>query len=335
MGIRVDLSIVIPAYNEQDSLPSLVREIGEACGPLGLEYDILVVDDGSTDETLETVDRIAGENPRVRGIGLRRNFGKSEALAVGISQTVSEFVITLDADGQDNPADIPRMLAELDSGLDLVSGWKVDRRDPITRRVASKVFNTATAWTSGVDMHDMNCGFKAYRGDCARSLDIYGEMHRYLPVLAAQEGWRVGEIPVDHRAREHGRSKFGLERYPRGALDLLTVVFLGRYRSRPLHLFGGVGALLAIVGVVISLYLAILRLSGDAIGGRPLLILGVLFIVVGVQLISLGLLAQLIVSRDSDRSAPRDRIARETPLDASAPVRARPDSEQSPRVSNA
>jgi glycosyltransferase involved in cell wall biosynthesis len=330
----VDLSVVIPAYNEQDSLDSLVGEIDDACGPLGLEYEILIVDDGSTDGTVDAIERLARTNPRVWGIRLRRNFGKSEALAVGIGQTVSELVITLDADGQDNPADIPRMLDELDAGLDLVSGWKVNRRDPLTRRVASRIFNKATAWTTGVDMADMNCGFKAYRGDCARSLDIYGEMHRYLPVLAHQEGWRVGEIPVDHRAREHGRSKFGLERYPRGALDLLTVIFLGRYQSRPLHLFGGTGAVLAIVGVMISLYLAILRLSGDAIGGRPLLILGVLFIVVGVQLISLGLLAQLMVSQGRERVADSERIARMILGNSPSPAGATPDSERSPRVSN-
>lgn len=331
----MDLSVVVPAYNEQDSLPELVAEIDQACGPLDLEYEIVIVDDGSTDRTFETIEQLATVNPRLQGIGLRRNFGKSEALAVGIGQTDSEFVITLDGDGQDNPADIPRMLEELEGGLDLVSGWKVDRRDPFTRRVASRLFNTVTAWTTGVDMHDMNCGFKAYRGVCARSLDIYGEMHRYLPVLAAQEGWRVGELPVDHRVREHGHSKFGLERYPRGALDLLTVIFLGRYRYRPLHLFGGVGAVLAIAGLVISAYLAVLRLSGQAIGDRPLLILGVLFIVVGVQLVSLGLLAQLIVSRDTGSRSPLDRIARATSDAAGEGRSTRPDSEQSPRVSNA
>lgn len=330
----MDLSVVIPAYNEQESLPDLIDEIDRACSPLGLEYDVIIIDDGSTDRTFETIANLAKENRRVRGLRLRKNFGKSEALAVGIGQTVSEFVVTLDADGQDNPADIPRMLERLDSGLDLVSGWKVDRRDPPTRKVASKVFNAATAVSTGVDMHDMNCGFKAYRGECARSLEIYGEMHRYLPVLAAQEGWRVGEMPVDHRARKHGSSKFGLERYPRGALDLLTVIFLGRYRYRPLHLFGGVGAVLAIAGVIISAYLAVLRLTGQAIGNRPLLILGVLFIVVGVQLVSLGLLAQLIVSRNSDRMAPQQRIAETTSGSPSGSAEAKPDSELSPRVSS-
>ncbi|HMW45098.1 MAG TPA: hypothetical protein PKD47_04360, partial [Solirubrobacterales bacterium] len=192
-------------------------------------------------------------------------------------------------------ADIPRLLEGLENGSDLVSGWKSDRQDPVTRRLASRIFNWFTARVTGVDLHDMNCGFKAYRGECARSIEVYGEMHRFLPAFAAQQGWRVTELPVNHRPRLHGSSRFGLERYRRGALDLLTVAFLGRYQNRPLHLFGLLGLVLGSLGFLICLYLSIIWIGGEAIGERPLLFLGVLLIVVGVQLFSLGLLGQMMV----------------------------------------
>ncbi len=214
---------------------------------------------------------------------------------MGFDSTDADIVITIDGDGQDDPADIPRLLEQLDAGFDLVSGWKRDRQDPASRRWASRLFNWFTARFTGVDMHDMNCGFKAYRGDCARSIEVYGEMHRFMPVLANQQGWSVTELPVNHRPRRHGKSRFGLERYARGGLDLITVVFLGRYQYRPLHLFGGLGAILTSFGLLIGIYLTVLRLSGETIGQRPLLFLGVLLIVVGVQLLTLGLLGQMLV----------------------------------------
>lgn len=254
-----------------------------------------MVDDGSTDGTTDLVAELGAARPELRGVRMRRNFGKSAALAAGFEHTTGETVVTIDGDGQDDPADIPALLAELQRGTDLVSGWKHERRDPLSRRVASKVFNTVTAWLTGVSMHDMNCGLKAYRGECARSLEVYGELHRYMPVLATQQGWRVAELPVNHRERQHGRSRYGLERYLRGALDLIAVVFVGRYEYRPLHLFGGVGLALTAVGVLISLYLTVLRFSGESIGSRPLLFLGVLMIVVGIQLLTFGLLAQMVV----------------------------------------
>lgn len=291
----MNLAIIIPALNEREILPDLIEEITAAVEPLGLEWQVLVVDDGSTDGTFDLITEQAQENPRLGAIRLRRNFGKSVALSVGFDSTDADMVITIDGDGQDDPADIPRLLAELDAGSDLVSGWKCERQDPVTRRWASGVFNWFTRLFTGVDMHDMNCGFKAYRGECARSIEVYGEMHRYMPVFAAQQGWKVSEIPVNHRPRKYGSSRFGLERYTRGGLDLLTVVFLGRYQYRPLHLFGGLGALLGLAGVLIGIYLTILRVSGETIGQRPLLFLGVLLIVVGVQLLTLGLLGQMLV----------------------------------------
>jgi glycosyltransferase involved in cell wall biosynthesis len=291
----MNLAIIIPALNEREILPELIEEVTTAVEPLGLEWEILVVDDGSTDGTFDLIEELSGENPRLGAIRLRRNFGKSVALSVGFDATDADTVITIDGDGQDDPADIPRLLAGLEAGSDLVSGWKRDRQDPFTRRWASGIFNWFTRLFTGVDMHDMNCGFKAYRGECARSIEVYGEMHRYMPVFAVQQGWKVSEVPVNHRARKFGSSRFGLERYTRGGLDLLTVVFLGRYQYRPLHLFGGLGAFLSVAGILIGIYLTILRISGEAIGQRPLLFLGVLLIVVGVQLLTLGLLGQMLV----------------------------------------
>ena len=293
--MSADLAVIIPALNERDALPGLIEEIDQACEKLELDWEVLVIDDGSTDQTFEMVEELAITNDRVWAIRLRRNFGKSAALAVGFDAVTADYVITIDGDGQDDPADIPLLLEKLKEGFDLVSGWKRDRQDPASRRLASKCFNWFTTRATGVKMHDMNCGFKAYRGDCARSIDVYGEMHRFMPALAVQQGWTVTEVPVNHRAREFGKSRFGLERYLRGALDLVTVVFLGRYQFRPLHLFGGAGAALTFVGALICLYLTVVKISGEAIGERPLLFLGVLLIVVGVQLLTLGLLAQMQV----------------------------------------
>ena len=300
--MSAELTIVIPVFNEREALPGLLDEIEAACTPLALSWEVLVVDDGSTDGTFELIDEGAGRVDWLRGVRLRRNSGKSTALAVGFSATSADYIVTIDGDGQDDPTNIPDLLKGLEDA-DLVSGWKRQRRDPWSRRAASQVFNRVTTFLSGVKLHDMNCGFKAYRGECARSLQIYGELHRYLPVLAHQQGWRVAEIPVNHRPREHGRSRFGGERYLRGALDLLTVSFLGRYQHRPLHLFGGIGLVLTFAGLVISLYMTILRLSGERIGDRPLLFLGVLLIVVGVQIGTFGLLGQMIVQVRRDRPA--------------------------------
>jgi dolichol-phosphate mannosyltransferase len=309
----MDLAVIIPALNEREALPGLISEITGAIEPLSLEWQILVVDDGSTDGTFDLISDLNADDDRIGIIRLRRNFGKSAALAVGLDATDADVVITIDGDGQDDPADIAALLNGLDAGFDLVSGWKQDRQDPASRRWASKVFNWFTARFTGVTMHDMNCGFKAYRGECARSIELYGEMHRYMPVLASQQGWKVTEVPVNHRPRQHGRSRFGLERYTRGALDLITVVFLGRYQYRPLHLFGGLGLVLTAIGVIISLYLTALRIAGETIGQRPLLFLGVLLIVVGVQLLTLGLLGQMLVltRRElGDNTLERSRIDR-------------------------
>ena len=295
MNEGADLSIVVPVFNERQALPRLLAEIESSCAGLGLSWEAVVVDDGSTDGSFGLLEGLAAERPWLRGVRLRRNFGKSAALATGFELSRGERIVTIDGDCQDDPADIPALLSCLDDGADLASGWKRDRQDPLSRRFASRVFNRVAGRLTGVAMHDMNCGLKAYRGECARSLEIYGELHRYMPALASQHGWRVTEVPVNHRPRPHGRSRFGPERYLRGALDLLTVVFIGRYQYRPLHLFGGLGLFLTFVGALIELYLLIVKLAGEAIGDRPLLFLGLLLIVVGVQLLTFGLLAQMVV----------------------------------------
>jgi dolichol-phosphate mannosyltransferase len=211
-------------------------------------------------------------------------------------------VVTIDADLQDDPAEIPRLLAKLDEGFDLVSGWKTQRRDPLRRRIPSKVFNGVVGRVSGVQLHDLNCGLKAYRAQVVRNLRIYGELHRFIPVLAHDRGYRVAELPVNHRPREHGKSRYGVERYLRGFLDFMTVWFMGRYRHRPLHLFGTLGLAMGAIGTAVLVYLTVLKLSGEAIGHRPLLTLGVLLVVVGLQFFSLGLLSELITSHHEERT---------------------------------
>jgi len=289
------ISFVLPVYNERDSLAALLAEIEASAASLGGEFEIVFVDDGSDDGSSELIAELAGRNDRVVGVFLRKHLGKSDALAAGFEEAGGDVIVTLDSDGQDDPAETGLLIAALDDGADLASGWKRDRKDPWTRRWASRVFNRMTSLASGLRLHDFNCGFKAYRAECAKSIDVYGELHRFLPVLADQQGWRVVEVPVNHRPRQHGRSKFGLERYRRGLLDLLTVMFIGRYRERPLHLFGGLGLLLSAVGAAVLVYLLVVKILGEAIGNRPLLILGVLLFVVGVQLVSLGLLAQMLI----------------------------------------
>ncbi|MCL4288226.1 MAG: glycosyltransferase family 2 protein [Thermoleophilia bacterium] len=301
-----DVSIVVPVFDERDALPGLIDEIDAALASLGRRSELIFVDDGSTDGSGDYLrDRGAGRDDLIV-VDLGRNAGKSAALAAGFERGRGEVVVTLDGDGQDDPAEIPALLAKLDEGYDLVSGWKRTRRDPIRRRFASRVFNRATAMISGVDLHDFNNGLKAYRGDRVRALDVYGEMHRFIPVLGVQRGWKVTEVPVNHRPRVHGRTKFGLERYARGMLDLLAVIFMGRYGNRPLHLFGGIGICFFLVGLAIGIYLTIEKIAGEAIGDRPLLLLGVLLIVIGIQLFTFGLLAQMVVAMRNERT-PRDR----------------------------
>jgi glycosyltransferase involved in cell wall biosynthesis len=301
------LSVVVPVYNEERSVELLYDEVAAALDPLDHEWEAVFVDDGSTDGSFAALTRLHARASNVRVVRLRRNFGKAAALAAGFAQASGDLIATLDADGQDDPAELPRLLAKLDEGYDLVSGWKVRRRDPWRRRFVSRIFNAVTGWISGVRLHDMNCGFKAYRAEVVRGLPLYGELHRFIPVLAHERGYRVTELAVNHRPREHGRSRYGIERYLRGFFDLITVTFMGRYRHRPLHLFGGLGLALGGIGFLICVYLTVLWFAGNAIGHRPLLTLGVLLVVVGMQFLSLGLIGEMITTHHEERALERGR----------------------------
>jgi glycosyltransferase involved in cell wall biosynthesis len=301
------ISVVVPVYDEERSVELLYGELAAALDPGAEPWEAVFVDDGSTDGSWSALTRLHAAHDNVRVVRLRRNFGKAAALAAGFEVAAGETVVTIDADLQDDPAEIPRLLAKLEEGFDLVAGWKLHRRDPFSRRLLSRLFNWTASRISGIRMHDMNCGLKAMRAETVRGMGLYGELHRFVPVLAHYDGYRVGELPVNHRPRPHGRSRYGPERYLRGFLDLLTVSFMGRYRYRPLHLFGGLGLLLGAAGFAVLLYLTAIKLGGAAIGHRPLLILGVLLVVVGIQLFSLGLVGELVTSQHLERRRERER----------------------------
>lgn len=290
------ISIVIPAYNESESIGAFLQELLEVLDNKAVDAEVVIVDDGSTDGTTKIARQACGEDPRVRVRRLRRNQGKSHALQIGLEAATGEVVVLMDADGQDDPHEIPRLLDALEDGLDLVTGMREQRQDRLVKRWTSRVYNWTTRHLTGVDGHDFNCGFKAMRMEVAQSLDLYGDLHRYIPVLAAWSGFRVGEIAVNHRPRLGGQSKFGGARFWRGYLDLLTVKFLTTYTNRPLHLLGSLGTALGAVGVLILSWLSIEWLFGNPIGTRPALTAGVLLVIVGIQLISLGLVAELVVS---------------------------------------
>jgi glycosyltransferase involved in cell wall biosynthesis len=291
MKQQIEISVVVPAFNESESLRDLAEEIRAALA--GRSWEMIVVDDGSTDATWHVVRELASALP-VRGLRFGRNCGKAAALSAGFEAAEGDFVVTLDADLQDDPAEIPALVEMIGSqGMDVVSGWKKDRKDPASKRIPSRFFNFVVRKTTGLRLHDFNCGLKAYRSEAAKRLDLYGEMHRYTPVLASQLGYSVGERAVNHRPRRFGRSKYGPARFFRGYADLLTVLFLHRYSFRPLHFFGGIGTSLFAAGLVISAYLSVLWFLGESIGRRPLLLLGVFLMMIGFQFISLGLLGEM------------------------------------------
>jgi len=295
------VSIVVPLLNEEATLERLYEELENALVPTGLEWEVVFVDDGSTDGSYRELVRLHAAHLNVRVVRLRRNFGKADALAAGIEVAAGEVIVTMDADLQDDPAEIPNLLAKLDDGFDVVSGWKCDRRDPFVRRFVSRIYNTATRVATGVKLHDMNCGLKAYRAEVFEHVRLYGERHRFVPVLAHHLGFSVTELPVNHRARANGHSRFGIERYLRAPFDLLTIVFMGRYRHRPLHLFGGLGLTASVAGGAILAYLTVIKVGGARIGDRPLLMLGVLLVVVGIQFLSLGLIGEMLTSHHEEK----------------------------------
>jgi glycosyltransferase involved in cell wall biosynthesis len=290
------ISVVIPMLNEQGSLPQLYRELTDVLGGLKRTYEIVFVDDGSSDGAVEVAMGMVKTDPHVVLVQLRRRFGKAAALQVGFETAGGEVVLTLDGDLQDNPYDIPALLARLDEGYDLVSGWKQDRKDPFLKRFQSKIFNFITSRVTGIKLKDFNCGFKAYRSTVTRGLSLYGELYRFIPALAHAEGYRVGEMAVHHRARMHGRSKYSYERLIRAPFDLFTTLYLVGFRRRPAHLLGPIGVVCGLIGVAIDTYLAVLWFHGRGIGDRPLLMLGTLLIILGVQIVIFGLLAEMIVA---------------------------------------
>lgn len=306
--MRPDLSVVVPVYNEAESLPALADEIRSALGAAGLSFEVWLVDDGSDDGSWDAVEALHASDARFAGVRFRRNYGKSAALAAGFDRARGAYVATLDADLQDDPAELPAMVERLRAGADLVSGWKRKRNDPWEKRLPSKFFNGVTRWMSGIRLHDFNSGIKAYRAEVAKSVRVYGELHRYIPLLAKWEGYTgIEEQVVNHRARVHGVTKFGFERYLRGFLDLITVVFLTRFARRPMVFFGGLGTVAFVLGFVVLAYLAGVKLiAGDPIGGRPLLILGVMLVLLGAQSFLAGLLGEMIVRPEMERASRYD-----------------------------
>ncbi len=293
------VSVIVPVLDEEATLAPLVEALRGVAGAGlgGRAIEIVLIDDGSRDRSWTEMRRLAAAHGEVRCARLRRNFGKSAALAVGTEMARGEIVVTMDADLQDDPEELPRFLAKLDEGYDLVSGWKQNRNDPLGKTLPSRFFNAVTRRMTRLDLHDFNCGYKAARRRVYQDISLYGELHRYIPVLANGLGYRVTEIPVKHHARRHGVSKYGLERYARGFLDLLTVLTITRFGQRPGHLFGGLGILVGLVGFAALAYLTLLWLGGEAIGTRPLLLFGVMAELLSAQLLTLGMLAELILHR--------------------------------------
>jgi glycosyltransferase involved in cell wall biosynthesis len=304
--IHTKISVVVPLFNERATLDDLYRRLTAVLEQVAERHEIIFVDDGSEDGSIDSLRELRATDRSVRYVRFRRNFGKSAALAAGFRAARYNIVATLDADLQDLPEQLPRLLSQLDEGCDLVSGWRYRRRDMLSRRIGSRIYNWVTSFLTGVRLHDINCGFKCYRREVLDEVMVYGERHRYIPVLASYRGFRLGEVKIEHAPREHGNSRYGMERVLGGFFSLLTVILMTRYTNKPLHFFGLMGLLLAGLGSAIDLYLITLRVFfGQWLSNRPLLIVGTLLAIVGVQLILFGLLAEMIAfsyRRESDYS---------------------------------
>lgn len=307
-----DLSIIVPLFNEADSIPELTDCIYQAVAD-HYDFELIFVDDGSDDGSWSAIKEQGREHSSTYGIQLQRNYGKSTALQTGFERAAGNYIATLDADLQDDPAEIPKMLQKLkEQQLDLVSGWKKDRQDPISKTVPSRFFNKVTSIVTGIDLNDFNCGLKVYRREVLDKIYLYGELHRYIPVLAKLEGFnQIGEKIVKHSPRKYGETKFGISRFMHGFLDLLSLLFVNRYLQRPMHFFGTIGFLLLLLGGVVNGYLTIDKLVyGASIGQRPLLLLGVMLMVLGAQIFSIGFLGELIQKRSGEKQKPniRDKV---------------------------
>ncbi|MEI8031894.1 MAG: glycosyltransferase family 2 protein [Chlorobiaceae bacterium] len=304
----ISLSVIVPLFNERDSLHELIDQLCQAMNQLELRelfrepfsFEIIMVDDGSTDDSSELIAGIIPSRPEIRLISLQRNFGKTAALSAGFLAASGEFVCTIDADLQDDPLAIKTMIKKLQEGYDLVSGWKQHRKDPLSKTIPSKLFNAVTRLFTGISIHDFNCGLKVYRRAVIRRLELHGEMHRYIPVLAKANGFRVSEIPVNHRARKFGTTKYGSSRFFSGLFDFLSVLFITRYLRRPMHFFGMAGLTSFLLGFSISLYVTLDKiLLHKPVSNRPILFLGILLLILGVQLFSTGLLGEMLSTSSS------------------------------------
>jgi glycosyltransferase involved in cell wall biosynthesis len=309
------IGIVVPVKDEQDTLEELYHACESAVSKLELGFELVFVDDGSTDKSWEVVCKLQSAYPEhVKAIRLRRNFGKALALSAGFKAVSGDVVFTMDADLQDDPKEIGKFLEKIREGYDCVSGWKVNRQDPSEKTIPSRMFNRVTAALSGIQLHDFNCGFKAYRSEVVENVHVYGELHRYIPILAHDLGYRIGEVEVEHHPRLHGVSKYGWERYTRGLVDLITVMATTRYSRKPGHLYGGIGLLSGGIGVAILGYLAVLWVMGlGPIGTRPLFFVGILLVVLAFQLMSLGVLAEMMIRGSSPLQAVDSFVAERRP----------------------
>lgn len=291
----IDLTVLIPLFNEEGSLRELHQQLRYTLGRMNMRYEILFVDDGSTDRSFQVLRDLKRSDRHLKVVRFRRNYGKSAALAVGFDKAQGNLVVTMDADLQDDPAEIPLLRKKLEEGYDLVSGWKRVRHDPFSKTIPSKFFNFVVRRLTGIKIHDFNCGLKIYRRDVVKTVKVHGELHRYIPVLARVEGFKITEQVVQHRPRKYGKSKFGTGRFWKGFLDLLTVLFTTRYLRRPLHLFGFWGLIAAFAGLGIVLWLVAEKLLLQAtLSNRPLFLLGILLLIVGIQFVSIGLLGEMI-----------------------------------------
>jgi glycosyltransferase involved in cell wall biosynthesis len=299
---ELDVTVLVPVKDEAETVAELCARVAAVLERLGKSFEIIFIDDGSRDGTPARVREVHARDPRVKLVRLRRNFGKAAALCAGFDHSNGRIIITMDGDLQDDPDEIPRFLATLEEKeLDLVSGWKKRRHDPVSKTLPSRLFNWVTRVLAQVDLHDFNCGFKAYRREVLAEIAVYGELHRYIPVLASRRGFAVGEIQVTHHPRRHGVSKYGWDRFYKGLLDLITVLFITRYTRRPLHLFGAFGLLFLAGGVGINSYLAILWFGGEDLSDRPLLQLGILLMLLGIQVLTTGLIGEMITFKNFRR----------------------------------
>jgi glycosyltransferase involved in cell wall biosynthesis len=296
---KMKYSIILPFYNEEQSLEPLTSRITKTFGDLKQDYEIIFMNDGSTDNSLEIVREMCKKNKNLKCISFRANSGKAMVLSCGFNFVEGDIIFTMDSDLQDQPEEIPKFIEKINEGYDLVSGWKKKRFDPPDKVIASRIFNFFTSRLTGVKIHDFNCGFKAYRKEVVKTLDIYGDLFRFIPALVKWNGFKVGEVVITHAPRKYSKSKYGQRRLFRGFMDLFTIMFLLRYLKRPLHFFGIIGTIIFIIGVIINIYLSVIWTMGQQIGDRPLLILGTLMVITGLQFISTGLLGEMIAHFES------------------------------------